>query len=68
MQPQLSFTGRIASFSFRHKWYVLGAWLVLLVTAAVTIASGVLLGIWPARRVSTPALDQTLRQGARGSP
>ncbi len=35
MQPQRSFTSRIASFSFRHKWYVLGAWLILLVTAGV---------------------------------
>jgi RND superfamily putative drug exporter len=35
MQQQRSFTSRIASFSFRHKWYVLGAWLVLLVTAGM---------------------------------
>jgi RND superfamily putative drug exporter len=33
MQRSLSFTGRIASFSFRHKWRVLGAWLVLIVVA-----------------------------------
>lgn len=33
MQRKLSFTGRIASFSYRHKWYVLAAWLVMLVAA-----------------------------------
>jgi RND superfamily putative drug exporter len=39
MQRQLSFTVRIAGFSFRHKWYVLGAWLLLLVGAGIA-ASG----------------------------
>lgn len=32
---KLTFTGRIATFSFRHKWYVVAAWLVLLVAAGV---------------------------------
>src|SRR3712207_5659379 len=40
MQRDLSFTGKIASFSFRHKWYVLAAWLVIFVASAVA-ASGV---------------------------
>src|SRR5579884_1872139 len=39
MQPRLSFTGRIASFSFRHKWYVLAAWLLVIVGAGV-LSSG----------------------------
>jgi hypothetical protein len=39
MSPKLSFTGRIAGFSFRHKWLVLGAWLVLIV-AAGALSSG----------------------------
>jgi putative drug exporter of the RND superfamily len=33
MQRSLSFTGRTAAFSFRHKWRVLGAWLLLIVVA-----------------------------------
>ncbi len=37
--PHLSFTGRIAAFSFRHRWWVLAAWAVLLL-AAVGMASG----------------------------
>ena len=40
MHRNLSFTGKIASFSFRHKWIVLAAWLVLL-AASVVAASGV---------------------------
>src|SRR5438270_7749215 len=39
MQSNLSFTGKIASFSFRHKWYVLAAWLVVFAVSAV-LASG----------------------------
>ncbi len=35
MQAKLSFTGRIATFSFRHKWYVLAAWLLVIVLAGV---------------------------------
>lgn len=37
--PHLSFTGRIAAFSFRHRWWVLVTWAVLLL-AAVGAASG----------------------------
>jgi RND superfamily putative drug exporter len=40
MQRNPSFTGKIAGFSFRHKWTVLAAWLVVLVISAVA-ASGV---------------------------
>jgi len=30
-QPSRSFTARVAGFCFRHKWYVLAAWLVVIV-------------------------------------
>src|SRR5215204_5987447 len=40
MQRNLSFTGKIASFSFRHKWFVLAAWLVVFAVSAVA-ASGI---------------------------
>lgn len=39
MQGSLSFTGRAAAFSYRHKWRVLGAWVLLIVLAGVA-ASG----------------------------
>jgi RND superfamily putative drug exporter len=39
MHPSPSFTGRLASVSFRHKWIVLGTWLVLLVAAGM-LATG----------------------------
>ena len=39
MQRRLSFTGSIASFSFRHRWWVLATWLVILV-AAMGASSG----------------------------
>jgi RND superfamily putative drug exporter len=39
MNSKRSFTGRIASFSFRHKWYVLAAWLVVFALSAAA-ASG----------------------------
>lgn len=32
---QLSFTGRLAAFSFRYRWYVLAVWVLLLAAAAV---------------------------------
>ncbi len=38
MESRLSFTGRIASFSFRHKWYVLAAWLLLFLLAGAASA------------------------------
>ncbi|MBI2723418.1 MAG: MMPL family transporter, partial [Chloroflexi bacterium] len=38
MQPKLSFTGRIAGYSFRHKWYVLAAWVLLVVLSAAASA------------------------------
>jgi len=39
MNPSLSITGRIATFSFRRKWIVVGAWVALLVLSGV-LASG----------------------------
>jgi putative drug exporter of the RND superfamily len=38
VQPRLSLTGRIASYSFRHKWYVLAAWVLLVVMSAAASA------------------------------
>src|SRR5215216_237618 len=38
MHSNLSFTGKIASFSFRHKWYVLAAWLVVFAVSVVAAA------------------------------
>ncbi len=34
MSGKLSWTGRLAVFSFQHKWMMLGAWLLLLIAAA----------------------------------
>jgi RND superfamily putative drug exporter len=39
VQGKLTFTGRIAGFSFRHKWWVLAVWLIMLVGSGAA-ASG----------------------------
>ncbi len=38
MQGKGSFTSRIAGFCYVHKWYVLGAWLALIITAVILSA------------------------------
>jgi len=39
MQSKGSFTSRIAGFCFRHKWYVLAAWMVVLVASGLLSAN-----------------------------
>ena len=58
MQGNLSFTGRIATFSFRRKWYVLAAWLLLIVAAGAA-SSGL------SRALTTDQKDLTGSDSAR---
>jgi RND superfamily putative drug exporter len=70
VQGKLTFTGRIAGFSFRHKWWILGVWLLMLVMsgAAASGLSSVLSTEFKDLSGSESAKAQDLQKERIGDP